>query len=155
MRFLSSKRVITAAVVFTVFAISRTPTMSAQAAEFPWTSGNAFLRTCGAYQQPPSAQAGTGTWSVYIDCISYVRGVSDGISTLGRQVEGQVKSQFAGEICLPTDVENQQLMRVVIAYMQSKPEDLHWPSAWLVHLALIHSFGCKAPASSPVPTSEN
>ena len=125
----------------------------AQSKEYPWSSGNAFLRLCGG--EMPSAHDGDdAAITQFTECINYVHGVADGVSALGFYVENKTKAKFQGEICIPDGVDNQQLIRVSVAYMQSRPDQLQVPSSWLIHAALIRAFGCK-PDPVPVPPAVN
>jgi Rap1a immunity proteins len=136
---MSSRHLFFVALLMTT-AIAAPCTRGAETKEYPWTSGNAFLRLCGG-EMPPADQS--QAVADYSDCLTYVHGVVDGISAFGFFLEHRDQRKSAGEICIPEGVDNQQLLRVVAARMRSKPESLQYPSSWLIHTALVQSFGCK------------
>jgi hypothetical protein len=46
--------------------------------------------------------------------------------------------------CVPTEMTNQQAVRIVIKYLQANPEQLHFPGSTLVIRALHKAFPCKS-----------
>jgi len=63
-------------------------------------------------------------------------GVIDGISFVGSSLSPPYAS------CLPKGVTNEQLKRVVVAYMNARPERLHYPFKVLVIEALATTWPC-------------
>jgi hypothetical protein len=92
--------------------------------------GNAILPNCAAQVRAMDAPEGTSSWSDVSHgnyCLGMVRGV-DGVDI---------------DIAAPKDVTLGQLVRVVLLYMQTHPEELHKPDFVLVHEALHKAFPAK------------
>ena len=88
----------------------------AQSAAY-YISGNELIRAC----------EGDSTL-----CLGYVTGVSDGVTWLHPKA-----------FCVPDEVKNTQLVRVVTRYLQENPKTLHRAAQILVSDALRRAWPCR------------
>lgn len=112
----------------------------AQAQEFPFTSGNAFLRLCSGVEKeqrsPEETQRGTG-------CLLYISGFVDGVETGQTATRVQTKQDnLPRPFCRPDNVETAQLVRIVLKYIRENPEDAHHPTGLIALWAFQKSFPC-------------
>jgi hypothetical protein len=118
--------------------------VSAQAPqEFPSTSGNAFLRLCSAID----ADEKDRTHEDYqhgMMCIAFVEGVVQGVSEEIGYAHSMTNKPPPAPFCLPDDVENGQIVRIVLRYIHNHPEEAHRKTSMLVALALQGSFPCRS-----------
>lgn len=100
-----------------------------------YANGNELLRNCqSALALERGGQSPTDSARA-IQCLGYLQGFS-GLNALYEQV--QQKTFW----CLPDGVRNEQIVRVVVKYLQSHPELLHQSKAGLAALALGEAFPC-------------
>ena len=104
-------------------------------------TGNELLSNCtkalSVIKDPlSSAQNSKSDAFDTASCISYIEGAVDGIVVADRLVED--RSIF----CRPKGVNNGQLVRVVVKYLEENPESLHEWQFNLVLKALIEAFPC-------------
>jgi hypothetical protein len=65
-------------------------------------------------------------------CLGYVIGIMDDLTMHG-SVQGRL-------ICLPQDVQSEQILGIVHNYIRSRPANLHGPGPLLVLLAIGEAF---------------
>jgi hypothetical protein len=94
----------------------------------------------------------SGSTSEYYDgafCLAYVLGFADGlkmgsvVNTVKSNTRTPTTSGGNVGVCEPDHVSNEQLIRVVLKYLQQHPESLHEPAGFLVWTALHEAFPCK------------
>ena len=99
-------------------------------------SGSTLLRQCQAAAK--IADGGNYTTQQGIDgtfCRGYVAGAVD-------QMVG-LSVQTTTVYCIPSNADNDQLVRVVLKYLNDNPATLNYPAAALVAKAIIAAFPCK------------
>ena len=99
-------------------------------------SGSTLLRQCQAAAK--IADGGNYTTQQAIDgtfCRDYVAGAVD-------QMVG-LSVQTTTVYCIPSNADNDQLVRVVLKYLNDNPATLNYPAAALVAKAIIAAFPCK------------
>ena len=114
-------------------------------------TGVQLLDHCTAAVRLLEQQSGTTTEHFeYGFCLAYVLGFGDGmrigsLKTVVNTVQTNTTAPttFGGVgVCAPVDVSGEQLVRVVLKYLQQHPELLHEPAADLVWTALHEAFPC-------------
>jgi len=113
---------------------------SAQTQEFPFTSGNAFLRLCLGVEKeqrtPAETQYGTG-------CLLYISGFVEGVEIGHTATTVQTKQEnLPRPFCRPDNVETAQLVKIVLKYIRENPEDAHQPTGLVALWAFQKSFPC-------------
>ncbi len=95
-----------------------------------YTSGNDFRDDCGAALHGQSgARAGI--------CLGFIEGY--------RQLAPMLPpSANLKLLCLPAEVSNGQIVKVVVKYLDQHPEKLHLPAAQLIYNATNEAFPCPA-----------
>lgn len=99
-------------------------------------SGSTLLRQCQAAAK--IADGGNFTTQQAIDgtfCRGYVAGAVD-------QMVG-LSVQTTTVYCIPSNADNDQLVRVVLKYLNDNPATLNYPAGALVAKAIIAAFPCK------------
>jgi hypothetical protein len=99
-------------------------------------SGSTLLRQCQAAAK--IADGGNYTTQQAIDgtfCRGYVAGAVD-------QMVG-LSVQTTTVYCIPSNADSDQLVRVVLKYLNDNPATLNYPAAALVGKAIIAAFPCK------------
>ena len=89
---------------------------------------------------PSSAEAFTGgdllQWlddprgNRQIGAAAYVRGATDAF-------------EISGETCLPNEVRNDQVMKIVHKYLRENPAELHLSAGVIIYVALGMTFPCE------------
>jgi Rap1a immunity proteins len=103
-------------------------------------SGNAFLSLCG--DMPDSAPKAPALppefhWGI---CLGYVRGVDDGVQT-AYDILNETQPY-----CLPSEVTNGQMIRVLIKFIKDHPEKAHSKTRVLEIESFMDAFPCKQPS---------
>jgi hypothetical protein len=109
--------------------------------EFPSTSGNSFVRVCSVIDKKIEDQTHLETQNA-VACIAYVEGVVHGVSQEVDFSHAMTNKEPLRPFCLPDDVENAQLVRVVLKFIGNHPEEAHQSTAFLIVLALREAFPC-------------
>ena len=73
-------------------------------------------------------------------CVRYVEGAMDAYDTM----QGLSWSNPSKWICAPDNMQVEQAVRVFLKYADNHPEDLHYPAANVVWLAMHDAFPCPA-----------
>ena len=96
--------------------------------------GNDLLNGC---KEADSANASTKS--------SFTAGYCYGIVVSTIELSVILKDGIAPNFqsCVPTEMTNQQAVRIVIKYLQGNPEQLHFSGSSLVIRALHKAFPCK------------
>ena len=104
--------------------------VQASLAERPTNDGNEFLRICTSTPQGKSSGLLPYQW-----CIGYLTGILDA---------NFIRDGDPNYIpyCSPNNLSVDQTRRIVIKYLQDRPEYLHLPSAVLIYVALGKAFPC-------------
>ena len=126
-------------VAFAFVAIAQ-DTATSQQQEFPSASGNAYLRLCSIIEK------GSRIHTRKSETPSLASLFTDGVVN-GVYVEMSFSKEKTGKeapspFCIPTSVENGQLVRSVLKYIRERPEEAHIPSGVLIVRALRHAFPC-------------
>jgi hypothetical protein len=99
-------------------------------------SGSVLLRQCQAAERIAEGekyntpQAIDGTF-----CRGYVAGTVDQMVALSLQT--------TTVYCLPSNADNDQILRVVLKYLKENPATLNYPAGALVSRAIVAAFPCK------------
>jgi hypothetical protein len=127
--------------VFTLLAVDVPCQTSAERSPEPMVyfygpSGSTLLRQC----QAAAKVAGGGRYTTQesIDgafCRGYVAGAVD-------QMVG-LSVQTSTMYCIPSNSDNDQLLRVVLKYLNDNPATLNYPAGAAVAKAVIAAFPCK------------
>lgn len=110
--------------------------------EYPSTSGNAYLRECSVIEKDQKDLTQADMKYVFA-CIGYTEGVMDGAMAEAAIVG---KSQLA-PFCVPSEVDNEQLIRITLKYIRNHPEEAHKPGFVQIIRALREAFPCVAHAA--------
>lgn len=115
--------------------------------------GNSLLKRCSL---PLQKEFQITTPDEYADTsasIGYCYGLIEGISSLARAYQaGVLLNKVYGEqlFCLPVDVKNEQMLRVVVKYLENNPSILHKRDSLLAIMSFKEAFPCeKEPSSLP------
>lgn len=93
-------------------------------AQAGWMSGNALLDNCTSKDEV-----------VQLVCYGYVKGVVDATN-----MSGVSKGLAAGPITTPNGTTGQQMVDIVIKYLQAHPEQRHFVASDTVYIALKIAF---------------
>ena len=116
------------------FASAQTPK------EYPYESGNAFLRLCSVIEQ---VQRTNGENQTGVGCVSYIAGFVDGVETGNLTTTVQMKPTTVPQpFCRPEGVENGQLVKIVLKYIRENPEDAHHSTGLVAMWAFQKAFPC-------------
>jgi hypothetical protein len=116
---------------------------SAQVKENPRTSGNAFVRVCSAIEN--EKKLNDHEFGQLMDCLGYVSGFTDGVEheVLYTNVNAKTPTQGAAvPFCIPDDVEDGQLVRVVLKYIRDNPAEAHKRTPLLIMRAFGKAYPC-------------
>jgi hypothetical protein len=99
-------------------------------------SGNAFLRQCS----PTPGKANPFEFF----CAGYVVGLIEGADFEAQWVEADLKltRKASKAVCRPAAVENGQLVKVVLKFIDAHPEQAHLPTVAIVMYALSEAYPC-------------
>ncbi len=114
--------------------------MTAQTKEYPYTSGNAFLRLCGVVEkdQKTDVEMQQGT-----NCLLYIAGFVQGAEIGSTTTRVQQKQPALPQpFCRPDNVETAQLVKIVLKYVRENPEDAHQDTMLVAMWALQKAFPC-------------
>lgn len=99
-------------------------------------TGNELLQACKQVMQNTDVEfASAGR------CIGYLEGGRDGLS-FAMYILRQLKPGESSKYCVPNEVTNGQMARVVVKYLESNPARLHEQSLNLLLFAMIEAFPC-------------
>jgi hypothetical protein len=109
--------------------------------DYPGDSGNAFVRTCSGLIKGDKDKS-------YLDvgkemaCLGYIDALKDGVTVeivFARSEHKTVPEPY----CIPDGVEMNQLIRVVLKYIEDHPESAHMRTPPLAVLAWRKAFPCR------------
>ena len=104
-------------------------------------TGNSLLTKCleatKILNSPSDRPSGANVAEAY-QCSAFVTGIRVGL-VVGSTWE---RNRMALP-CVPNNVPDSQLIRVVLAWLNSNPQELHQPAGVLVAVALRDAFSCK------------
>jgi hypothetical protein len=111
----------------------------AQTPDLPDESGNSFIRTCSAIERVQH----TDLENLHVmACVSYVSGFVQGVDFETLYVKVNTNQEIPKPFCRPKEVENAQLVKIVLKFIRSNPEDAHEPTAVLIISALAKAYPC-------------
>jgi hypothetical protein len=131
----------TLALAVVLFAV----TMSAQAqADFdaaghfsqPAITGGDYQRGCASFRPGAPAPIGVDANEQEAGCVAYTLGV-----LAGMRASGVWDSKAPDRPCLPDSYSDTEIIRVVLKFLDSHPEDLHYPAGSMVVGALGVAYG--------------
>lgn len=114
-----------------------------QAKETVRTSGNAFVRICSVIENDKNLSE--REFGQLMNCLGYVSGFADGVEHEAMYTNSRAKRATQGAsvpFCIPDEVENGQLIRIVLKYIRDNPAQEHKPTPLLIVAALELSFPC-------------
>lgn len=98
--------------------------------------GNLILEHCIKVQQFFEGRSSADSSKAGI-CVGYIQGARDMHDVY------QFASKATPLFCIPSQVPNGQLVRILLKYLQSHPEKLHLNGGFLCSLAFVEAFPCK------------
>jgi hypothetical protein len=108
--------------------------------EYPYESGNAFVRLCSGVEQ---AQRTDADPQLGVGCILYIVGIVDGVETGNLTTMIQMRpTTVPKSFCRPDSVENGQLVKIVLKYVRENPEEAHQPTRFVALWAFQKAFPC-------------
>jgi hypothetical protein len=113
---------------------------SAQTKEYPYTSGNAFVRVCSSVEKIETS--GTMT-QPEVACIFYINGLVDGVGTGNITTMVQMKPTTVPKPFCRPEVEMAQMVKIVLKYIREHPEEASKPTGFLALWAFQKAFPCK------------
>jgi Rap1a immunity proteins len=75
-------------------------------------------------------------------CMGYMRGFTSGVDFGVGFVKSATKEKALAPFCVPEEVGNAQLVRVVLKYIRDNPEVAHQRTAALIVKALGKAYPC-------------
>jgi hypothetical protein len=114
--------------------------LSAQKFELPQTSGNAFVRFCSAAESD-DVRIGEDAKHV-MACVGYVNGFTSGVDYEVAYANSLTNHKPPAPFCLPADVENGQIIRVILKYIRDNPALAHLPTGAIIVDALKTVYPC-------------
>lgn len=116
-------------------------------------NGTELLQDCQeAVRHIDGAEASPGAAA----CILYVTGYTDGllcaalIKMLGPECRDLSPEETwkhgwseIGAFCPPVNLSDQQVVRVLVKYLQDNPQQLHRPARILIMMSLVDAFPCR------------
>lgn len=124
--------------VFALTILFLSPYAFASTAEL---DGNDLLHKCHYFFTEDGSRAKTNL--DILDegfCAGYLSGVTD-IERMWKLVEG--KSSKASHYCMPEEVTNGQVLRILKKWLDDNPNKLHERADLIIHFALLEAFACK------------
>jgi hypothetical protein len=99
-------------------------------------TGNDYVASCRNPEDISSLKLG--------ECIGYTHGVLNGLSdgvtaAIGTEKAKDIINNFVG--CIPQGANNVQQIKVVLAYADKHPENLHYTASSLVLMAMRDAWG--------------
>jgi hypothetical protein len=73
-------------------------------------------------------------------CMGFIDGVIDSDTIAHHDKNGH---QFGLKLCVPADTSGRQLAKIVVKYGDDHPQQLHFPAAVIVLLAMSDAFPCQ------------
>ncbi len=111
-------------------------------------SGNEFLPACKLAIAPPNNQSRSQREDG-LRCIAYMRGYVRGYGEASLNAANKMKPYKTGTpyqlglYCIPGAVTTGQMIRIVVAYMERHPEELHKEAGRLIRFAINEAFPCE------------
>ena len=102
-----------------------------------FVTGNKLLGWCKAGERADAATASETDWMEASKCRAYTQAVHDDYATW-RDADIIPGDYY----CLPNGVIVSQLERIVVKYLEARPEELHMAASGLVVLAYMEAFPC-------------
>ncbi|HEV3316803.1 MAG TPA: Rap1a/Tai family immunity protein [Candidatus Angelobacter sp.] len=107
-------------------------------------NGTELLHWCkAAFLEHPTPES----FILQGQCVGYIAGALDSYDEWRAALDYGTKYP-SGNICAPEHIQNEQMMRVVLKYLNDNPAKLHLPASGLVTSAFIRAFPCKQPSDS-------
>jgi len=75
-------------------------------------------------------------------CAGYVAGVTD-VETMWEATDKQTKAHTSEHYCMPEEVNNGQMLKILKKWLDNNPDKLHWRADTIIHVALMEAFPCK------------
>jgi len=97
--------------------------------------GIELLKNCQHYLAKPTTAPGDQHYIEYGMCLGYVSGVHETNEVYEAVAEQQI-------YCPPKEVEFEQLVRVIVKYLENHPADLHYSAAYNIIFAFKEAFPC-------------
>lgn len=107
-----------------------------------WT-GNHLLTNCSAFVSVLNGDKGRDNVDRTGLCIGYLNGIRDGVILMNTLASNQHRKNDYYAICFPNNVSMGQSARILVKFLQERPEDLHIDAGALYYAALLNAFPCK------------
>jgi hypothetical protein len=123
--------------------------MSAQVPEEAfYESGNAFVRFCTAADRVSDMKNSTDSDVQHtLNCSLYVLGIVHAVEFEVAYSEKMTGKKPSQPFCVPDNVENGQMVKVVLKYIRAHPGEAHRHAGLLVMSALGEAYPYPCPAS--------
>jgi hypothetical protein len=105
------------------------------------SSGNAFLRLCSPIDDD---KATPGEQADVIGCVGFVSGFMVGAEAETALVKSKIGRKTPEMFCRPNNIEHGQVVRIVLKYIRSHPEEAHRVTELIMVSALGEAFPCKS-----------
>ena len=97
-------------------------------------SGSDYLTACNLFLRARRGEAASSATLNIGICMGYTSGVLE-----TAEVFGSLGTRLS---CVPEAAENEQIIRVIVKYLEDNPQNLHRRAASLIQLALLQAFPC-------------
>ena len=113
-----------------------------------YESGNSFVRFCTAAERVSDMKGSTDSDVQHaLNCSLYVLGIVHAVEFEVAYSEKMTGKKPVQPFCVPDNVENGQMVKVVLKYIRAHPEAAHKHAGLLVMLALGEAYPYPCPAS--------
>jgi hypothetical protein len=113
-----------------------------------YESGNAFVRFCTAADRVSDTKSSTNAdVQNALNCSLYVLGIVHAVEFEVAYSEKMTGKKPVQPFCVPDNVENGQIVKVVLKYIRAHPEEAHRHAGLLAMLALGEAYPYPCPAS--------
>ena len=75
-------------------------------------------------------------------CGGYIDGVTD-VEAMWKAVDKKAGINAHDHYCMPEEVTNGQVLKILKKWLDNNPEKLHWRADSIIHAALLEAFPCK------------
>jgi hypothetical protein len=75
-------------------------------------------------------------------CAGYLSGVTD-VEAMWKAIDKKAGARAYEHYCMPEEVNNGQMLKVLKKWLDNNPEKLHWRADTIIQSALMEAFPCK------------
>jgi hypothetical protein len=126
--------------ILILFSIGLTMVGSSAAQET--TNGSTLLEECRSVNNPDEGVRSEEQEAALVHCLGYIRGVLDTV-TVWKKFDGKNTDATVRSTCVPDTVSAGQAAKLVLRYLNTHPENLHWSGPAVILVAMGGTFPCK------------